>query len=145
VSTGRRGMGGRTSSGMWWPRCGVMLLALSSLAGCGPPARPDGARWGAEWARARALVPSADESERDVAQKACEILLVGARRARETLLPTPSRVLDDPIRDWIEQAESLGFTCPAANGHAEANREAITSLHVLEAEIEAALQSATPP
>lgn len=131
--------------GMRGSRWGPTLLALLALTGCGPPARPDVAQWQSEWMRVRALVPDADASESDAPRAACEVLLVGARSARDWLLPTPSPDLDEPVQQWIKRAESLGFTCPAAHGRADAHREAIASLQVLEAEIDAGLQSATAP
>jgi len=141
IGGSRRAIGSRRTAAS---RSAAVVWMLLPMIGCSAPARPDAASWRQEWARVRALVPSADPSERDGQRQACEALLVAARQSRTSLLPTPNPDLDEPIQEWIERAESLGFTCPAATGHLDESRAAIASLHVLEAEIEAVLQSPTP-
>jgi hypothetical protein len=119
----------------------LMAVALCAALGCFPRDRPDVEEWRRVWARTRALVPPPEAFEESDARSSCNALLVGVRAAHDSLLPTPFRVLDAPVRTWIERAEGLGAECPGARGDGEAHRSAVEDLHMLEAQIDAGLRS----
>jgi len=65
----------------------------------------------------------------------CESLLGAAREARSVVIPTPDSILDDPVQDWIEETESLGFDCPRARGNPEGHTNGVRKIRSLEAQI----------
>lgn len=116
----------------------LTIAAIALIAGsCGGDDRPSDAEWAVEWARERALVPTA-EALTDGGRPLCDDLVGEYRESMSRLTPTPSAAIDGAVEDWVEQAESLVFECPSDVGEIAAR---LADLDVLAAEVDAGLDT----
>jgi hypothetical protein len=112
----------------------VALLVGVMLAGCSDD-RPSEAAWAAEWERAQALVPSADELMAG-GRPLCDELVGELRETLPDLTPTPDQSLDDAVGAWTDEAETIVFDCEL---DPELLTERMDELDVLTAEVDAGL------
>lgn len=115
------------------------LVAALAVVGtsCGDgDERPSDAAWQSDWATVSALVPT-EQALIDGGRELCDVVLADLHEQTPALLPTPSELLDDPVRQWIEHAEAIAFECPIDNTEARTSR--YHELSILSAEISAGL------
>ena len=89
-----------------------LLLLVAALAGCGEDDadRPALAAWSDDWTALRDMVPQ-DAAINENSTEVCGDFLGEVRNRRADVLPTPDVSLDEPVTDWVSQAETIGLDC----------------------------------
>lgn len=91
---------------------GIVLVASSIATACGDDAadRPAISEWKPRWLGTRDLVPDASRLDDD-GTEVCGDFLGEVRERRNEVLPTPDPTLDDLVREWVSEAETVGLDC----------------------------------
>lgn len=115
-------------------------MAASLLLGaCGGGNRPSVAEWEPVWEGFLVEIPAiaelGDPPDRDI----CSNSLGYVRSSEGDLLPTPDRVIDQAVREWITVADSTFFECPPSSSAIPGLEFAYGQLTRIEAEIDAVL------
>ncbi len=113
----------------------VMVLTLFvAAAACGSSDadRPAVTAWEPRWIALRDLVPDPTEIEA-VGVEVCSDFLGEVRERRADVIPTPDTELDDPVTEWVAEAETIGLDCDREGDLAER----LTDLHTRSDEIDA--------
>jgi hypothetical protein len=119
---------------------GCVIVFCASLA-C-HSSRPSIESWEVAWNEVQAAVPESVVVAAEGSREACNRLLVATREFRGRLLPSPEAALDGSIRQWLELAGGIGFSCPAAQHRLDTHRESLRELAILTAEVDAGLAMA---
>ncbi len=104
----------------------VVLAALFTIAACGESGsdRPELASWQPQWSALSNLIPDStavDEGGVEV----CSKFLGDVRERRNDVIPTPDLSLEEPVTEWVAEAETVGLDCDREG----ALVERLTDLH----------------
>jgi hypothetical protein len=113
----------------------VTALLAVGVSACGGDERPTDAAWRTIWEERLALVPTADAIASG-GEDLCGDLVGRYRVELPALFPTPDPALDDVVREWTAELESLVFDCPDDPGELDGR---LAELDVLAAEVAAGL------
>lgn len=90
----------------------LALAVISVSAACGESGsdRPELATWDPQWTELRDLIPDSTDVESDGVE-VCSQFLGDVRERRNDVIPTPEPSLDQPITEWVAEAETIGLDC----------------------------------
>ncbi len=90
----------------------IVLVMVTLVAACGDggPDRPALTAWQPAWLGLRDLLPDPDRIEDDGVE-VCSKFLGEVRARRAGVIPTPDPSLDDPVTEWVAEAETVGLDC----------------------------------
>ncbi len=97
--------------------------------------RPTEAEWKLDWDQRRQLVPGVEELLLG-GREFCDDLDSEFRVVLRELLPSPSKVLDEPVTEWTDRALSIVFEC---SDDESTLIEQLEALDVVAAEIDGGL------
>ncbi|WP_436794167.1 hypothetical protein [Actinospongicola halichondriae] len=112
----------------------MTLTVLLVVAACGTSEadRPGTAEWTPKWVELRDIVPDPATIE-DKGVEVCSGFLGEVRERRADVIPTPDEGLDDPVTEWVAEAETVGLDCDREGDLAER----LSDLHKRSDEIDA--------
>lgn len=96
----------------------LALLLVAAACGESDADRPAASAWQPAWLGLRDLVPEADAIEDDGVE-VCSRFLGEVRERRNDVLPTPDPSLDEPVEEWVAEAETVGLDCEREGDLAE--------------------------
>jgi len=118
----------------------LLVVLVSTVAGCGQPDRPSVNDWQQLWNEVLAEIPDPDSIVEPLNRDLCAGVLASLRSTTGELFPTPDLAVDSTVREWVRIAEDTFFECPPASVQIPDLAAAYRELARLEAEVAAALQ-----
>ena len=113
----------------------MAVFAGAALGGCGSGDEPTEAEWLSRWERERDSVPTVEQMI-DGGREYCDDLNGQYRERLPGIESPPIEVLDDTVREWIDEVEDLVFDCPDDPTEIA---QRLDQIDILTAEIDAAL------
>ncbi|MDE0803056.1 MAG: hypothetical protein OSA99_07000 [Acidimicrobiales bacterium] len=113
------------------------VTTVLPLAACGDDDadRPELAEWTEDWSELRDLVPE-DVATDSVGTDACGEFLGDVRNRRADVIPTPDVSLDEPVGQWVSDAETVGLNCDREGDLDERLRDLATRSEEIDARVD---------